>query len=1184
MSMARGTLDPVADYIRRLPRGRTDRGPNDADLLKRFVASRDENAFVGLLHRHARLVWDVCRRVHGNVHDAEDSFQATFFVLARQAGTIRSPGSLAGWLYRLAYRTAMHAKKNAHRRRLREEKAAVPAGQVASETGGLRELQAVLEEEVNRLAEKHRAPFLLCCLEGKSKSEAAAALGWKEGTVSSRLARARKLLQDRLTRRGITLSAVLTAAVRGAASAAVPTTLLNLTARAALPFARGRLPGIAGRAAAATLANGVLEAMLWQKVKVVIVILLAASFLGTGTSVVGYGAFASNPMAPKTEPKEDAGQNPGLAEKKPPRVDLYGEPLPQGAIARMGTIQFRHPPSNSRSKDFAESPPTGVAFSPDGQVIATRSWEWLRLWNANTGKFLFEIKNLDFDLSGNQVFSPDGRLVAATLAHLDPDKGAEAYVCLWDASTGKLCHRFPPKSGLGPYVRHILFSPDSKLLAVTREKGTIHLWSTDTGKEVAVLSSKSSKDRSVACIAFSPDGKTLVTLLHQPRKIWRWDIARGRVDKVVSLETLDANKETEEGRTGTYHSYVLSEDGRTLACQFFGDRVVHLLDTSTGKVRCRIRGQLTELVAQFTGMAFTPDGRFLALTEFAGYDERKTGVSLWDTETGKSKHRFEVPAERTSPLTFSPDGGRVTVGRYYIRLYDVASGKELLGKPAHEGPVNSLAFTPDGGTLISGGADGMIAIWDAATGRGRHFIEANRWKGAVTGVAPVPGGSTFVSCGLDGVIRLHDWRSGKELRRFDEKPLRGDGSRARGVYDHYQFKELMVSGDGKMVIGNAYTGPGEAPFHSWGLATGKLLRSFPRDGNADFSDLAADGKHFLGLKYLDRDHHDYAVEVREIAGGRRPFVMRETDCKPGHLPCSLLTAGGRLLIHTTTHNQHPGRYENPTIHLWEMATGKERLRIVSEEAGWCRYERIALSPDGRNLATARDDQTLQLWDLVTGKELLRHSGYTGSVEAMAFSPDGKFLATGHVDGVLVWDVSPPERKLSQVTRPGKELDSWWKDLAGADAAKAHTAIRSLVAVPEQTLGLFKDRLRPAAGNRGIAKLIAQLDDDKFAARKSASQELEALGPEAEPALRRALDQKPSLEKRRRIEDILDRASFLVRDPELLRGIRTIEVLEYIATGGAGATRVAAIDLLRQVAGGAPEARLTREAKAALRRF
>jgi WD40 repeat protein len=604
-------------------------------------------------------------------------------------------------------------------------------------------------------------------------------------------------------------------------------------------------------------------------------------------------------------------------------------------------------------------------------------------------------------------------------------------------------------------------------------------------------------------------------------------------------------------------------------------------------VRCRIRGQLTELVAQYTRIAFAPGGRFFALEEFMGYDQRKMSVSLWDTETGRFKHRFNAPAEVPGPLTFSPDGSRVAVGRSYTRLYDVTSGKELLSKPAHEGAVDSLAFTLDGGTLISGGADGMIAVWDAATGKGRYFDEANRWRGAVTGVALVPGSTRFVSCGLDGLIRLHDWRTGEEIRRFEEKPIQG--GRARGVYDHYQFKEVRVSGDGRTVIGNAYTGKDdEGPFHSWDLATGKLLRNFPRQGDAEFFDLTADAGHFIGTKQLAPDHHAYAVEVREIAGDRQLFGVRQTDSRRAPLRDSAVTEDGRLLVHATTAVRRlkaGDSYENPTIRLWEMVTGKERLSIVSGQGVDCCYDTIALSPDSRALATARHDDTLQLWDLITGEELMRQSGYADPVTTMTFSPDGRFLATGHAGGtILVWGVPPPRRKPPRFPRPAEELASCWEDLAGADAARARAAISKLVEAPEQAVGLFQERLGPAKDeSERIARLIARLDDDRFAAREAASNELERLGPEAEPALRRALGRKIAPEGRRRIENLLA-LSMQVRDPELLRGIRAVEVLEHIATPGGGPTRLAAIDLLKKLASGSPDARLTREARSALGRL
>src|SRR5262249_51204692 len=158
------------------------------------------------------MVLRVCRRVLGHEQDAEDAFQATFLVLARQAASIRKRKSLASWLHGVAYCMANNARRAAARRR-KHERQAIPAQPTdPALTVAWQELQTLLDEEVERLPENLRGPFILCCLENRKASEVARQLGLEEGTIWKRLSRARKLLRERLARRGLCLAAVLTAA------------------------------------------------------------------------------------------------------------------------------------------------------------------------------------------------------------------------------------------------------------------------------------------------------------------------------------------------------------------------------------------------------------------------------------------------------------------------------------------------------------------------------------------------------------------------------------------------------------------------------------------------------------------------------------------------------------------------------------------------------------------------------------------------------------------------------------------------------------------------------------------------------------------------------------------------------------------------------------------------------------
>src|SRR5437763_5873483 len=365
------SLSAVMRQVRKLAAPGDTAAASDACLLDRFRAAGDEAAFATLVRRHGPLVMGVCRRVLRHYQDAEDAFQATFLVLARKAASIRRRTALASWLYGVARRVAGDARRGAARRQVRERRATTMAHGQPDLDAAWRELQAVLAQEVERLPEKYQLPFVLCCLEGRSKAEAAAQLGCPEGTVSSRLAEARKRMQQRLVRRGLTLTAALCAVAAAADTAsALPSALVTTTVRAALGAGAGTAAGASARAAA--LANGVTKAMFASKVKAALALLLAVGLLATAAGTWIHRAFADPPAreaAPPTEAKPD--QAPAA---QPDKADAPTDPLPAGAVLRLGFTGLRHGRSVSQ-----------LVLSPDGTQVAAYGGGHLSLWDTRTG-------------------------------------------------------------------------------------------------------------------------------------------------------------------------------------------------------------------------------------------------------------------------------------------------------------------------------------------------------------------------------------------------------------------------------------------------------------------------------------------------------------------------------------------------------------------------------------------------------------------------------------------------------------------------------------------------------------------------------------------------------------------------------------------------------------------------------
>lgn len=240
---------------------------------------------------------------------------------------------------------------------------------------------------------------------------------------------------------------------------------------------------------------------------------------------------------------------------------------------------------------------------------------------------------------------------------------------------------------------------------------------------------------------------------------------------------------------------------------------------------------------------------------------------------------------------------------------------------------------------------------------------------------------------------------------------------------------------------------------------------------------------------------------------------------------------------------------------------------------------IAYSSDGRYLASGSASGELHVWDAATGKLIrpLVDPDPAPDFRAIAFSPDGRMLASGSSDmTTLVWDATGrmPGGRFEPAALSPKQLSDSWAALAGDDAAVAYRAVWALAAAPEQTLPLLKERLRPpAADPKATARRLADLDGDDYAVREQAEKELGEQGDLVEPALRKALDGRPSPEVRRRVEELLEQ----LNGPRWFQKVRAVEALERIGTREAE-------KVLQEVAQGAPDARLTAEAKSALERL
>ncbi len=1101
----------AADHLRSLLT--RCRAEGEGELLSRFASARDGDAFAGLLARHGPMVLGLCRRVLGDAHDAEDAFQATFLALAQKAASIRRPESLAAWLHSTALRLALKARQAAARQQARPVRATPRPSCSPLDELSARELLAVLDEELQRLPEIYQLPLILCCTEGLSQEEAARRLGWSRGSVKGRLERGRARLRERLGRRGLAPAALaVPLLLTGGAAASVPPALSGTTLAAATT-GRGASP------AAVALARGLTGSASLARLRAACVALLMAGALGSGAGLLAVGS-----------PDRPAAVSPPAHKERPPRVDLHGDPLPDGAVLRLGTLRLRAVGAK-------------LAFSPDGtSVVGVRGDKYVSTWDAATGKRL-RTHELATSGWGSSEFSPDGRRLAT---YAEPGKG----VLVWDVQTGRLLRELAIPGSR--YAMPVAFSADGARLAAVGQAGNKHLvraWDLDGGKEV--FAADVTNDVASGLLAFAPDGRRLLASFGSENEgIYCWDVA--------------TRKRLWQAKGDTPRSVAFTRDGKVLC----PTPRMPALDLATG---LPARGAALPRIEWGSRLTITPDGRTLLVAQ--GGD-----VVVWDLVGGKPLRTLAgVPGD----LVVAPDGKTALTNDGILQRWDLATGKPLYADNSHQGhtdAVTQVVFSADGRRLASGSRDGTVRLWDATTGRPLRTWAAHSrrplppLRGDNPGVRVLdmtPDGRRLLSGGADGRLRLWDADGGREVRSFRLPPPplgTGEGSpevfHARIADDGATAVVLFGAMSGKVAVG------GSAPrlthkLASWDLKTGNLLRRHEVAPTYDAASNLSPGGLLLVSKGVLVDARS-GKELARLEG----VGQYGADGAYAFSGDGLLVVG--RFTRTALKDGVPHVYPDGA-RVWEALTGKVVAHLRTKPWG----RQLAFHPDSRFVAVNELD-SVSLVDVRTDKVLFSRRMPEWVSGCLAFSRDGRRLATGHPDStILLWNV-PPLRGQPD-GQAEKQPESLWDDLRATDAGRAWRAVWRLAETPGQALPLLRRHLKPAlpAPDEVTRPLIADLDGKSFRRREDSVKRLTELGGRAEPALRAALAARPSLEQRQRIEALLAALTGAAPpSPDSLRELRAVAALRLM--NDPGARRV-----LEELARGIPSSPTTRLARIAL---
>ena len=1110
----------------------------DAELLARY-ARGEQAAFARLVERYSGLVWGVGRRILRRHEDGEDVFQATFLALSRKCNSLKRECSLAPWLYTVAARLALNIKRRRRREGyLMEMPEPATLADPSVEVSGL-ELAHAFDDEMQRLPEKHREALVLCCLEGLSRDEAASAAGCTLAVMKNRLERGRKLLRYRLERRGV----------------AVPATLLlvgltNRVAPAAVCAAACRVSEKASPAVMALAGEAIAGNMMMKTIILCAALGLTAAGIGIGGSLLAdrerQRTTRTTVVAEAEPPAKEA-----PAEAAKPRVDRFGDPLPEEALARFGTLRFR------QGSHFGE-----IRYSPDANQIAIAGNRSLGLWDVVTGKELFQFGDGKGGIDAPSfciAFSPDGTILAAVLK--DNAKKA-CSIQLWNTRTGKLIREL---KGHSDWLGDLVFSGDARTLISGGYDCTIRFWDVATGQETAKLEKHTG---SVLSLALSSDGKLLASW-GADSVIRVWDVeTRGLAMELQGAGRLqfspDGKRLYSEGsscivwnvingervyeldkESKGVQTAVFSPNGKWLAASGKnGD--IQLYDPSTGREVCRCN---TESKAVETA-AFSPNGKWLA----AGCSDDT--IRLFDPLTGKEVRRWDTQSLFVPNLVFSTDSKTIASVCFFtecgVRFWDVETGKDTRSLDGHRSLIEEMQLSPDGKTLWGRGRMDRRAIcWNAATTEAVEVVPMPAKAISHSRGALSPGGA-FLAWGSasDKTIHLMDLKTHKDAC----EPLKIE----TGAYS------VQFSADGKVLA----VGCTKGLFYiwKWQMERDPKPLKYPEQSPEKVwiwpRSFTKDGKHLVTGSVFGKQSK--TLHVWDVATGREIISF---PC-PGDAACALaISPDGKWAASRFGKSGVDGAF----VKAIDIENGKTTREIKLNSDG---SEALVFSPDGRILAFGEDAQRgsgVKLIEFATGEAIATFHGHRGGVFALHFAPDGRTLYSGGGDStILKWDATARHGQGHSTMN----ATAAWEALA-KEVSKAYPARWDLVDSPKEAVALLRQKIPPAKklDPKEVARILANLNADRYQDRQKASDDLKSLGYSVEPLLREMVEGETRLEVKDRLQKVIDD----LIGPAFLRIRRALEVLETIGNDDAK-------QLLRELAIGVPDSMLTREAATVLKRM